>query len=55
MTAFGAYDAAFIEAVRSIGTIWLTRRHNSEMRAGRVVLEFNLNSDGRITDMKVIE
>jgi hypothetical protein len=55
MTTFGAYDAAFIDAVTKHWYDLVDAQHNSEMRAGRVVLEFNLNSDGRITDMRVVE
>ncbi len=53
--AFGAYDQAFIDAVSTHWYALVDAQHNSEMRTGRVVLDFNLNSDGRITDMKVIE
>jgi hypothetical protein len=55
VTAFGAYDAAFIEAVSQHWYDLVDAQHNSEMHTGRVVLEFNLNYDGRISDMKVIE
>lgn len=55
ITAFGAYDAAFIEAVQQHWYALIDAQSATEMRAGRVVLEFNLNSDGRITDMKVID
>lgn len=53
-TAFGAYDEAFIDAVSKHWYDLVDEQRNTETRAGRVVLEFNLNSDGRITDMKVI-
>jgi hypothetical protein len=54
-TLFGAYDQAFIDAVATHWYALVDAQHNSEMRSGRVVLDFNLNSDGRITDMKVVE
>jgi hypothetical protein len=51
-TPFGAYDAAFIAAVQQR---WydLIDSSNFTPRAGKVVLEFRLLSDGRITDMKM--
>lgn len=51
-TAFGEYDAAFIAAVEQA---WHNLLENNQLsqRSGRVVLEFKLNSNGRITDMKV--
>lgn len=54
-TTFGAYDAAFIQAVQQHWYDLIDANSASEMRTGRVVLEFNLNYDGRITDMKVID
>ena len=54
-TAFGAYDAAFIEAVQQHWYALIDAQTTSQMRAGRVVLEFNLNYNGRISDMKVID
>ena len=48
---FGAYDAAFIDAVRER---WFQILDNvSVNQVGEVQLEFNLASDGRITDMTV--
>ncbi len=51
-TPFGAYDAAFIAAVQQR---WYDLIDSSQFtpRAGRVVLEFRLYSDGRITDLKM--
>jgi outer membrane biosynthesis protein TonB len=51
-TAFGAYDAEFIKAVENA---WHNLLENNQLaqRSGRVVLEFKLNADGRITNMKV--
>ena len=54
-TPFGAYDAAFIAVVCQH---WydLLDEHNYAMdRTGKVVLQFHLNYDGRITDMKVVD
>jgi hypothetical protein len=49
---FGAYDAAFIAAVQQR---WYELLDSSEFaqRSGKVVLEFKLNYDGRITDLKM--
>ncbi len=51
-TPFGAYDAAFIAAVQQR---WYDLLDNSQYtpRSGKVVLEFRMTYDGRITDMKV--
>jgi len=45
------YDEGF---ERSIRKNWLASLHGKQ-RAGEIVLQFNLTSDGRITDMKVIK
>lgn len=55
MTAFGAYDAAFIAAVQQRWDDLLESASYDGYRQGKVVLEFRLNYDGRITDMKVLE
>jgi len=51
-TAFGSYDAALIAAVQQR---WYDLLDNTRFaqRSGKVVLEFRLYYDGRITDMKV--
>lgn len=51
-TPFGAYDAAFIAAVQSR---WyqLLDSHDFVQRSGKVVLEFRLTYDGRITEMRM--
>jgi hypothetical protein len=54
-TPFGAYDAAFIEAVTQRWYDLLDSRDFSQDRRGHVVLRFDLNYDGRITDVKVVE
>ena len=47
-------DAAFISAVEQCWHLLLDE-HQGTRRAGRVVVEFRLAYDGRITDMKVQE
>lgn len=53
-TPFGDYDAAFIAAVEQE---WykLIDDHQGTQRHGKVVVEFRLTPDGRITDIKVSE
>ena len=52
---FGAYDAAFIEAVQSRWYDLLDNMSYDGYRRGRVMVEFHLNYDGRITEMKVLD
>ena len=52
---FGDYDAAFIEAVRERWYSLLDQKRYDGYQRGKVGLQFALNSDGRITDMKVVE
>lgn len=54
-TPFGAYDAAFIEAVTQRWYDLLESREFSQDRRGHVVLKFDLNYNGNITDVKVVE
>lgn len=54
-TPFGAYDAAFIAAVSDRWFGLLENRAYASDASGRVVLQFHLLCDGRITDMKVVE
>ncbi len=54
-TPFGEYDRQIIEAIQEHWDDILERMAFSRDRSGRVVLEFDLHYDGRITDMKVIE
>jgi outer membrane biosynthesis protein TonB len=51
-TPFGAYDLAFIAAVQAR---WyqILDSHNFVQRSGKVVIEFRLTYDGRITEMRV--
>jgi hypothetical protein len=52
---FGAYDAAVIAAVQERWYGLLEERSYASDRTGKVVLEFRLNYDGRVTDIKVVE
>jgi hypothetical protein len=54
-TPFGAYDRAFIEAVQSRWFNLLDERQFMPNEAGKVVVEFRLNFDGRITGLRVVE
>lgn len=54
-TPFGAYDAAIIAAIQKRWYDLLDQREFTATYAGKVVLEFRLNSDGRVTEMKVSE
>ena len=53
-TPFGAYDAAFIEAVTQRWYDLLDSRQFAMDRSGKVMLRFHLNYDGSIADMKVL-
>ncbi|NLH74411.1 MAG: hypothetical protein GX456_15285 [Verrucomicrobia bacterium] len=52
---FGSYDARFIAAVQQCWYALLEEHRYSLDRMGKVVLEFRLTSDGRITEMRVVE
>jgi len=54
-TPFGSYDAAFIAAVQARWFSLLDQRDFVGNSSGKVVLEFRLNKDGRILDMRVSE
>jgi len=54
-TGFGAYDRAFIDAVSSRWYDLLDSLSYDGYRSGWVVVQFNLNYDGRITEMKLVE
>ena len=54
-TPFGAYDRAFIDAVSSRWYDLLDNVSYDGYRRGKVELQFLLNYDGRITEMKVLE
>jgi hypothetical protein len=52
---FGSYDTLFIEAVQARWFNLLDEREFAGGQAGKVVLEFRLNHDGRITALRVVE
>lgn len=54
-TPFGAYDAAFIQAVQSRWYNLLDERQFVGNDSGKVVVEFRLNFDGSITALRVAE
>jgi len=51
--SFGGYDAAVVAAVQQRWYDLLVDRQYALERSGRVMLEFRLHHDGRITDMRV--
>ena len=54
-TPFGAYDAAFIEAVQQRWFDLLDNMSYDGYRRGKVVVQFHLNFNGQIGDMKIID
>jgi hypothetical protein len=54
-TPFGAYDAALVEAVSQRWFSLLDQRSYASDSRGKVVLQFVLHQDGRITDMRVAD
>jgi hypothetical protein len=54
-TPFGAYDAAIIAAIQQRWYALLDQNEFARDRSGHVALDFRLNHDGRITEMKVAE
>ena len=54
-TPFGDYDSKFIEAVTQRWYDLLDSRQFSMDRSGKVTLQFHLNYDGSIAEMKVLE
>jgi hypothetical protein len=52
-TPFGAYDTAFIMAVQARWFSLLDERNFVGNETGKVVVEFRLHQDGRITDIRV--
>jgi hypothetical protein len=54
-TPFGLYDRAFIEAVQQRWDDLLESISFDGYRRGKVVLQFHLNYDGRIAEMRVVE
>lgn len=54
-TIWGQYDAKFIAIIKSQWYQFLDQHPEAFNWAGRVVVKFRLNYDGRITDLQVIE
>ncbi len=55
-TPLGSYDARIVAAVQQSWYILLEdHRYSSDCRGGKVVLNFRLTADGRVTDMRVAE
>ena len=54
-TSFGQYDADFINAVSQRWYDLLDNIRYSGYQPGKVTLQFDLNYDGRITGMKVVQ
>ncbi len=54
-TSFGAYDRAFIDAVSSRWYDLLDSMNAEGYRSGKVIVQFNLNYNGTITEMKLVE
>jgi outer membrane biosynthesis protein TonB len=54
-TPFGAYDAAMVEAISQRWYSLLDERSYASDSRGKVVLQFSLHQDGRISDMNVAE
>jgi hypothetical protein len=54
-TLTGAYDAELIEAIQSRWYDLLDQVNYNSNRHGRVVVQFRLNYDGRITDLMIVE
>ena len=55
LTGFGAYDEALVEAVSQRWYNLLDSQQFALDRTGKVVLQFTLHYDGRVTDMKIAE
>jgi len=54
-TPFGAYDAALVEAISQCWFNLLEEQGYAADYRGRVVLQFQLHEDGRITDLTIAE
>ncbi|HEX3889333.1 MAG TPA: hypothetical protein VHX90_00660 [Verrucomicrobiae bacterium] len=55
LTGFGAYDDALVEAITQRWYDLLDSQQFALDRTGKVVLQFRLNYDGTVTDMKVAQ
>jgi hypothetical protein len=53
-TQFGAYDAAIFDAIQQCWDDELDQINYDGYQSGKVILQFRLNPDGRITDVQVI-
>jgi hypothetical protein len=54
-TPFGEYDAEVFDAIQQYWDDELDKINYDGYQNGRVVLQFHLNHDGRVTDMKVFK
>ena len=54
-TIWGSYDAKFIAIIKSQWYHFLDQHPEAFNWAGRVVVRFRLQHDGRITDLEVVE
>ena len=54
-TPFGAYDAALVEAISQRWFTLLDQRDYASDSRGKVVLQFRLHHDGRVSEMNVAE
>ncbi len=54
-TPFGAYDAALVDAITQRWYALLDERNYASDGYGKVVLQFTIHADGRITEMNVAE
>jgi outer membrane biosynthesis protein TonB len=54
-TPFGAYDEAFIEAVQQHWYDLLDSQKFAQDRTGKVTVQFHLNYDGSITELKILD
>ena len=54
-TPMGAYDAALVDAIRECWYNLLDSQEYASDYRGKVVLQFHLHSDGRVTDVTVSE
>lgn len=54
-TPFGSYDAAIIAAIQQHWYNLLDAREFAGTYSGKVVVEFRLNSDGHVSDVKISE
>jgi hypothetical protein len=54
-TPFGSYDAKIVYAVQERWYKLLEEQRFAGARTGKVVLQFHLNSDGTVSQMKLME